>query len=71
MYSIDKRLICKNIYNTNLFSLRKIALIIGVSHMSVKRWIQQSIEELSTSKYHQINRKQVKSGTPVVEDVES
>jgi len=74
MYSIDKRLICKNIYNTNLFSLRKIALIIGVSHMSVKtvkRWVQQSIKELSTSKYHQIKRKQTKSGTPVVEAIKT
>ena len=57
MHSIDKRLICKNIYNTNLFSLRKIALIIGVSHMSVKRWVQQNTQELSTTKYNQIKRK--------------
>ena len=74
MYSIDKHLICKNIYNTNLFSLRKIALIIGVLHMSVKtvkRWVQQSIKELSTSKYHQIKRKQTKSGTPVVEAIKT
>ena len=71
MYSIDKRLICKNIYNTNLFSLRKIALIIEVSHMSVKRWIQQTTEELCTSKYHLIKRKQIKSGTPVVEAIKT
>ena len=67
MHFIDKRLICKNLYNTHLFSLRKMASIIGVSHMSVKRWIQLSTEELSTSEYHQIKRKQIKSGTPVAE----
>lgn len=71
MHSIDKRLICKNLYNTQLFSLRKIASIIGVSHMSIKRWIQQSHEELLTSKYHQIRRKTIKSGTPVVEAIKT
>ena len=71
MHSIDKRLICKNLYNTHLFSLRKIASIISVSHMTVKRWIQQSFEELSTSKYHQIKRKTIKSGTPVVEAIKT
>jgi len=71
MHSIDKRLICRNIYNLNLFSLRKIALIVNVSHMTVKRWIQQNDNEIHTTRYDRIRRKTIKSGTPVVEAIKS
>ncbi len=43
MHIIDKRLICRNIHKINMFSLRKIALIINVSHMTVKRWIEKDV----------------------------
>ena len=56
---IDKRLICRNIHKLNMFSLRKIALIINVSHMTVKRWIEKDENDILKSHYDQINRKKL------------
>ena len=64
MYIIDKRLICRNIHKLNMFSLRKIALIINVSHMTVNRWIEKDENDILKSHYDQINRKKIKSSTP-------
>jgi len=62
MHSIDKKRICKRLYDLQKFSLRKIFIIIGVSHMSVKRWSLKSERELEKTN-HMIKRKIQKSGT--------
>jgi transposase len=67
MYSFDKRIICKRLYDMNVFSLRKIALILFVSHTTIRRWIMLTDIDLCQVKYHKIHRKKIKSGTPVVE----
>ena len=67
MYSVDKKIICKRLFDLKIFSLRKIAAIVDISHMTVKRWSVQNENELRNSKYHLIKRKQQKSGTHVVE----
>ena len=71
MHIIDKRLICRNIHKLNMFSLRKIALIIDVSHMTVKRWIEKDDNDIFKSHYDKINRKIIKSSTPVVEAIKN
>jgi len=71
MHSIDKKRICKRLYDLQKFRLRKIAIIIGVSHMSVKRWSLKSERELEKTKYHMIKRKIQKSGTDVVLAIKS
>lgn len=67
MHAIDKRPICKNLYDMHGFSLRKIAMIVSVSHTTVRRWVALTDSEMFLSKYSQVHRKRLKSGTPVVE----
>ena len=51
----------------NVFSLRKIAIILSVSHTTIRRWIMITDKDLCQAKYHKIHRKKLKSGTLVVE----
>jgi len=67
MYSFDKRMICKRLFDMNVFSLRKIALILSVSHTTIRRWIMLEDIDLCQVKYDKIHRKKIKSGAPVVE----
>ena len=66
MHIIDKRKICKQLFHLNVFSLRKIAVIVGVSHMSVKRWSTLDDEIIEKNNYHHINHKKQKSTNEVV-----
>lgn len=67
MHSIDKRPICKNLYDMHVFNIRKIAMIISVSHTTVRRWVVMTKNDLFSSKYSHVHRKRLKSGTSVVE----